>query len=126
MSEAAVDCASGSVLTPTDLNPWASVASVEAKVRLLKYPYPYRAMLAVCSDLDETPDRGVYLDIARFLNTTETGAIVGGVTRAEHRRLAEFGRQVGLAFQLRDDALDYEAGEEVLGKQHLADLSEGT
>jgi octaprenyl-diphosphate synthase len=56
---------------------------------------------------------------------TETGSIIGGVTRAERRRLTEFGRQVGLAFQLRDDALDYEAGEEVLGKKHLADLREG-
>ncbi len=56
---------------------------------------------------------------------TETGAIIGGVTRAERRRLTEFGRQVGLAFQLRDDALDYEAGEEVLGKQRFADLREG-
>ena len=56
---------------------------------------------------------------------TETGAIIGGVTRAERRRLTEFGRQVGLAFQLRDDALDYEAEEEVSGKKRLADLREG-
>ena len=56
---------------------------------------------------------------------TETGAIIGGVTRAERRRLTEFGRQVGLAFQLRDDALDYQAGEQVLGKRGLADLREG-
>ena len=38
----------------------------------------------------------------------ESGAILGGVTRAERRRLAEYGRELGLAFQLRDDALDYE------------------
>jgi octaprenyl-diphosphate synthase len=37
----------------------------------------------------------------------EAGAILGGVTRAERRRMAEYGREVGLAFQLRDDALDY-------------------
>ena len=47
----------------------------------------------------------------------EAGAILGGVTRAERRRLAEFGRELGLAFQLRDDALDYEAGEAELGKR---------
>jgi hypothetical protein len=28
-------------------------------------------MMAICSDLDETPDRRVYWEIARFLNTTE-------------------------------------------------------
>ncbi len=37
----------------------------------------------------------------------EAGAILGGVTRAERRKLGEFGREIGLAFQLRDDALDY-------------------
>ena len=46
----------------------------------------------------------------------EAGAIIGGVTRAERRRLAEFGRELGIAFQLRDDALDYAAGERELGK----------
>ncbi len=56
---------------------------------------------------------------------SQAGAILGGVTRAERRRLAEFGRELGLAFQLRDDALDYEAGEEELGKQPLDDLREG-
>ena len=56
---------------------------------------------------------------------TEAGAILGGVTRAERRRLAMFGRELGLAFQLRDDALDYEAGEAALGKRPHDDLREG-
>jgi octaprenyl-diphosphate synthase len=55
----------------------------------------------------------------------ESGAIVAGVTRAERRRLADFGRELGLAFQLRDDALDYEAAESELGKRRHADLREG-
>jgi octaprenyl-diphosphate synthase len=55
----------------------------------------------------------------------EAGAILGGVTRAERRKLAEFGRELGLAFQLRDDALDYEAGEAALGKRPWDDLREG-
>jgi octaprenyl-diphosphate synthase len=55
----------------------------------------------------------------------EVGAIIGGVTRAERRKLAEFGREVGLAFQLRDDALDYEAAEADLGKRPQDDLREG-
>jgi hypothetical protein len=36
-------------------------------------------MLAVCSDLDETPDAGVYLEIARFLNTRDMTAMGEGV-----------------------------------------------
>ena len=55
----------------------------------------------------------------------EAGSILGGVTRAERRRIAEFGRELGLAFQLRDDALDYSAGEAVLGKQPFTDVREG-
>jgi len=55
----------------------------------------------------------------------DAGAILSGVTRAERRLLAEFGRQVGLAFQLRDDALDYCADAVELGKLPCADLREG-
>jgi hypothetical protein len=36
-------------------------------------------MLAICSDLDSTPDRHVYLEIMRFLNTTEPSAMGQGV-----------------------------------------------
>ena len=55
----------------------------------------------------------------------EIGSIPGGVTRAERRKLAEFGRELGIAFQLRDDALDYSAGVEALGKPRHGDLREG-
>ncbi len=43
----------------------------EVVVKVLRLPHPYRAMLAICSDLDETPDRRTYWEIARFLNTTD-------------------------------------------------------
>ncbi len=55
----------------------------------------------------------------------ESGSILGGVTRAERRRLAEYGRELGLAFQLRDDALDYEDRQADLGKRPYGDLREG-
>ncbi len=55
----------------------------------------------------------------------EAGAILAGVTRAERRRLAQYGREFGLAFQLRDDALDYCATEAELGKSPYTDLREG-
>jgi len=55
----------------------------------------------------------------------EAGAILGGVTRAERRRVAGFGRELGLAFQLRDDALDYAGGADELGKQPYTDVREG-
>jgi octaprenyl-diphosphate synthase len=55
----------------------------------------------------------------------EIGANLGAVTRGEVRRVAEFGRELGIAFQVRDDVLDYDASEETLGKPQCADLREG-
>ena len=53
------------------------------------------------------------------------GAILGGVTRAERRQVSAYGRELGLAFQLKDDALDYDTSAAVLGKRRYADLAEG-
>ncbi|MBL3527616.1 MAG: hypothetical protein JMN27_08800 [gamma proteobacterium endosymbiont of Lamellibrachia anaximandri] len=47
--------------------------------KIRKIPYPYHAMLAVCSDLDETPTKREYFEIARFLNTEEETAMGPGV-----------------------------------------------
>jgi len=40
-------------------------------------------------------------------------------------RLAEYGRRIGISFQLIDDLLDYTAREDVVGKPVLSDLREG-
>ncbi|MCP4904075.1 MAG: polyprenyl synthetase family protein [bacterium] len=58
-------------------------------------------------------------------NCCEIGSLLGGVTRNERNRICEYGRQLGLAFQLRDDCLDYDAELDELGKQPFADLREG-
>ncbi len=50
-----------------------------SSVALRRIPSPYRAILAICSDLDETPDRSVYWESLRFLNTTERTAMGQGV-----------------------------------------------
>jgi len=47
-------------------------------VQLRPLPYPYRAMVAICSDLDETQDKHVYWEIMRFLNTQEDTAMGPG------------------------------------------------
>ena len=53
--------------------------TVSGQVRLRRIPYPYRAMLAICSDLDETPDAGVYAETMRFLNTSATTTMGPGL-----------------------------------------------
>lgn len=49
------------------------------EVEMRRVPYPYHAMLAICSDLDNTPDWRVYWEIMRFLNTTQPTALGPGV-----------------------------------------------
>jgi hypothetical protein len=44
-----------------------------------RFPYPYRAMLAICSDLDETPDGETYFELHHFLNTRENTRMGPGV-----------------------------------------------
>ncbi len=48
-------------------------------LELRRMPYPFRAVLAICSDLDETPDGPAYLEIMRFLNTTAETSMGPGV-----------------------------------------------
>jgi octaprenyl-diphosphate synthase len=80
---------------------------------------------------DPEISEAVYLDvIARktsslLATAAESGAILGGVTRAERNAVREYGWQVGLAFQIVDDALDYTGRGDELGKQPLTDLAEG-
>ena len=53
------------------------------------------------------------------------GAILGGASEEQEQRLGEFGRTVGMAFQIIDDVLDLTASEEILGKPVASDLREG-
>ncbi|MEM6959743.1 MAG: polyprenyl synthetase family protein [Myxococcota bacterium] len=53
------------------------------------------------------------------------GARSGGLDDAASRRLEEYGRHLGMAFQLVDDLLDYVGDESKTGKALYADLREG-
>ncbi len=53
------------------------------------------------------------------------GGILGGATAEQEERLGQYGRDLGLAFQIVDDVLDLTATESVLGKPVASDLREG-
>lgn len=53
------------------------------------------------------------------------GAILAGADSKQEQRLGDYGWNLGMAFQLVDDLLDFTASEEVLGKPVGNDLSEG-
>ena len=53
------------------------------------------------------------------------GGILGGSTPEQETRLGQYGRDLGMAFQIVDDVLDLTASESVLGKPVASDLREG-
>ncbi|MFP3999266.1 MAG: polyprenyl synthetase family protein [Desulfobacterales bacterium] len=58
-------------------------------------------------------------------NACRTGAILAGAGKKEIDALADYGRHLGLVFQIADDILDYTAKSPELGKTVGADLKEG-
>lgn len=60
-----------------------------------------------------------------FSISTEIGAIVGGGSTREVKLLREFGRMVGIAFQIQDDLLDVISDAKTLGKDIGSDLIHG-
>jgi len=88
-------------------------------------------VLQLTSSFSPDMSEALYLDVigrktATLLATAaESGALLGEVTRSERRAVREYGWELGLAFQLVDDALDYASTGEELGKSPFADLAEG-
>lgn len=62
---------------------------------------------------------------ALFEAACETAAVIAGASSTQREALKHYGRHLGLAFQLVDDALDYEGNSEELGKNVGDDLNEG-
>jgi octaprenyl-diphosphate synthase len=55
----------------------------------------------------------------------QIGAIIGEANRKQEEALADFGLNIGIAFQLVDDALDYLSAKPAWGKQLGMDFKEG-
>jgi heptaprenyl diphosphate synthase len=55
----------------------------------------------------------------------QLGAISAGAPASVHRKLYEFGYNVGMSFQITDDILDFTASEKELGKPAGGDLLQG-
>jgi octaprenyl-diphosphate synthase len=60
-----------------------------------------------------------------FSGCARLGAVLGRLPAAEEQALADYGRNIGVAFQLVDDLLDFTASPTQLGKPVLSDLKEG-
>jgi octaprenyl-diphosphate synthase len=60
-----------------------------------------------------------------FGGCAQIGGMLGGVTSEQESALREYGFNLGIAFQLVDDLLDYTADQTALGKPIGGDLREG-
>ncbi len=80
-------------------------------------------------DVDITEDE--HFDIIRrktaylFGGCAEIGGLLGNVDRGRQDALREYGFNLGIAFQLVDDLLDFTGDQQALGKPIGADLREG-
>ena len=85
--------------------------------------------LATANDTRTT--EAAYLDVieaktaALFASASRIGAIVAGRPAHEEAALERFGRNLGIAFQLVDDMLDFSARESELGKAVGDDFRDG-
>ena len=60
-----------------------------------------------------------------FAASTRVGACLGNKSKKEKDALESYGKNLGLAFQIADDALDYFSTKKVLGKEIGKDFYEG-
>ena len=80
-------------------------------------------------DPDTTEDayrQVIYRKTARLFEAgAQIAAVLAGRPGADEAALVEYGRSLGMAFQLVDDALDFDASPDELGKNLGDDLAEG-
>ncbi|MGC1784861.1 MAG: polyprenyl synthetase family protein [Acidobacteriaceae bacterium] len=60
-----------------------------------------------------------------FRVSMQLGCVLGGASQQVEEVLGDYGRNLGLAFQIVDDVLDLTASEDMLGKPAASDLREG-
>jgi octaprenyl-diphosphate synthase len=85
--------------------------------------------LAAANDADTTRERYMQIIAAKtaalFAAAAKAGAVAAGRPGAEATALDTYGRELGLAFQLVDDALDYGGMATTMGKNVGDDFREG-
>ena len=85
--------------------------------------------LTIMGNLDLTEDE--YMEIIRrktavlIQGACWTGALIATASEREEKVLSEYGFNLGIAFQMADDLLDYTSDTSILGKEIGIDLKEG-
>jgi octaprenyl-diphosphate synthase len=88
-------------------------------------------VLQLAASHDTTTTEDAYLQVigaktaALFAAASEVGAVIANRPRQEQAALESYGRNLGIAFQLVDDALDYSGKQALMGKSVGDDFREG-
>jgi octaprenyl-diphosphate synthase len=88
-------------------------------------------VLEIVKNADINTRREDYLSIIKnktallLAAACQVGAILGGADEEQEHAIKDYGFNLGMAFQLADDILDYNSSEDVFGKAKGIDLQEG-
>jgi len=88
-------------------------------------------ILQLINTCDLEVDEVRYLQVVRdktailIAAACQVGGVLAGIDKHQEETLREFGLELGTAFQLMDDALDYVADQDEFGKARGHDLFEG-
>ncbi len=110
-----------------------------AALRILSTKAGYRGMVGgqsadICAENGGLPDEDPK-EVLSFIDENKTGALIesslmtgailGGASAGDVRRMEQIGSNVGIAFQIQDDILDIEGNQEELGKPIGSDIKNG-
>jgi len=107
------------VVKIVDILSWASITVAEGQVLDIEF------------ENREEVSEEEYIEMitkktgALFKASAEIGAIIGGAPSECIAKLGEYGLNLGIAFQIRDDILGLTADEKTLGKPIYSDIREG-
>lgn len=78
-----------------------------------------------CVDRDDYYERIYAKTAAMFVLSTEAAAVLGNADEVSLEAVREFGREIGMAFQIVDDILDFVGTPDQIGKPVGSDLCQG-
>jgi geranylgeranyl pyrophosphate synthase len=94
-----------------------SICAGEVRQQAIRYRYS--------TDIDEYTLRIEAKTAILLAACCDIGSLIGGLNDANRAALHEYGRQLGLAFQIADDVLDYMGTAGEVGKPIGHDIAEG-
>jgi octaprenyl-diphosphate synthase len=94
-----------------------NICAGEVRQQAIRYRYG--------TDVDEYMSRIEAKTAMLVAACCDIGALLGGLSEEKRAALHEYGRQLGLAFQIADDVLDYMSTADEVGKPIGHDIAEG-